>query len=74
MFTSLGYAFHIALMPEMLSVCKEIHIFSIVDLDANKTDLIQNVIDYFRKDYQVEIAQTKYEFQKGDNQLLIIKK
>lgn len=49
MYTSLGYAFHIALMPEMLSVCKEIHIFSIVDLDANKTDLIQNVIDYFRK-------------------------
>lgn len=45
----------------------------IVDLDANKTDLIQNVIDYFRKDYQVEITQTKYEFQKGDNQLLIIK-
>lgn len=46
----------------------------IVDLDANKTDLIKNVIDYFRKDYKVEIVKTKYEFQKGDNKLLIIKK
>lgn len=52
----------------------EIRIFPIVDLDANKTDLIKNVIDHFQKDYKVEIVKTEYEFQKGDHQLLIIKK
>lgn len=74
MYTALGYDFHIASMKEMLRVCKEIRIFPIVDLDANRTDLIKNVIDYFRKDYKVEIVKTEYEFQKGDNKLLIVRK
>lgn len=74
MYTSLGYDFHIDSITEMLRVCKEIRIFPIVDLDANKTGLIQSVIDYFKKDYKVKIVKTEYEFQKGDNKLLIIKK
>ncbi len=74
MYTALGYDFHIASMNEMLRVCKEIRIFPIVDLDANKTDLVESVIDYFRKNYKVEIVKTEYEFQKGDNKLLIIRK
>lgn len=74
MYTTLGYDFHIASMTEMLRVCKEIRIFPIVDLDANKTELIKNVIGYFQKDHRVEIVKTEYEFQKGDNKLLIIRK
>lgn len=74
MYTSLGYDFHIAAMSEMLRVCKEIRIFPIVDLDANKTDLINNVIGFFKKDYTVQTVKTDYEFQKGDNKLLIIRK
>lgn len=74
MYTALGYDFHIAAMTEMLRVCKEIRIFPIVDLDANKTDLIQSVIAYFETDYRVRIVKTEYEFQKGDNQLLVIGK
>lgn len=74
MYTSLGYDFHIQSITEMLRVCKEIRIFPIVDLDANKTELISNVINYFKKDYNVEIVATDYEFQKGDNKLLIINK
>ncbi len=74
MYTSLGYDFHIQSITEMLRVCKEIRIFPIVDLDANKTDLIKNVIDYFQKDYNISIVTTEYEFQKGDNKLLIIRK
>ncbi len=72
MYTDLGYDFHIKAMSEMLRVCKEIRIFPIVDLDANKTDLISNVIDYFKGHYNIEIGNTQYEFQKGDNKLLII--
>lgn len=74
MYTSLGYDFHIASMTEMLRVCKEIRIFPIVDLDANGTDLIKNVIGYFQKNYRTDIIKTEYEFQKGDNKLLIIRK
>lgn len=74
MYTALGYDFHIAAMSEMLRVCKEIRIFPIVDLDANKTELIGSVIDHFRKDYRVDIVNTDYEFQKGDNKLLTIQK
>lgn len=74
MYTSLGYDFHIQSITEMLRVCKEIRIFPIVDLDANKTDLIKDVIDFFQKDYDTSIVTTDYEFQKGDNKLLIIRK
>lgn len=74
MYTALGYDFHIQSITEMLRVCKEVRIFPVVDLDANKTNLIKDVIDYFRKDYNISIAATDYEFQKGDNQLLIIRK
>ncbi|MCM1498336.1 MAG: SAM-dependent methyltransferase [Clostridium sp.] len=74
MYTSLGYDFHIQSITEMLRVCKEIRIFPIVDLDANQTDLIKDVIDYFSRDYHASIVKTDYEFQKGDNKLLIIRK
>ncbi|MCM1228071.1 MAG: SAM-dependent methyltransferase [Clostridium sp.] len=74
MYTILGFDFHVKAMTEMLRICREIRIFPIVDLDANKTDLVLNVIDYFKQRYDVEIRKTQYEFQKGDNKLLIIRK
>lgn len=74
MYTALGYNFHIQAMTEMMRVCKEIRIFPIVDLDANKTNLTTDVIDYFKSRYDVKICHTHYEFQKGDNKLLIIRK
>lgn len=74
MYTALGLDFHIQAITEMLRVCREIRIFPIVDLDAQKTDLTAAVIDHFREKYSVTIQKTAYEFQKGDNQMLIIKK
>ena len=73
MYTMLGYDFHIGAMTEMLRVCREIRIFPIVDLDARKTELVSDVIKYFDKSYDVEVKCTKYEFQKGENKLLIIR-
>lgn len=74
MYTSLGYDFHIKSLTEMLRVCREIRVFPIVDLDANKTDLIKDVIEYLKKAYKVEIVKTDYEFQKEANNLLVVKK
>lgn len=72
MYTILGYDFHIQSITEMLRVCKEVRIFPIVDLDAQRTDLISKVIEYFKNHYFVEIKKTNYEFQRGDNKMLII--
>lgn len=74
MYTMLGYDFHIQSITEMLRVCKEVRIFPVVDLDAQETDLIASVIAYFKQRYLVEIRKTGYEFQKGDNKMLIMKK
>lgn len=74
MYTALGYEFHIQAISEILRVCKEVRIFPIVDLDANKTDFTKNIINYFENRCHVEIRKTGYEFQRGDNKLLIIKK
>lgn len=73
MYTGLGYDFHIRAMTEMLRVCREIRIFPIVDLNAEQADMIAEVIDFFRKDHDVEIKKTSYEFQKGGDKLLIIR-
>ncbi len=72
MYTSLGYDFHVKTITEMMRVCREVRIFPIVDLDANKTALIADVIDYFKNVYSVEILDTDYKFQKGENKMLRI--
>lgn len=74
MYTALGYDFHVDAITEMLRVCKEVRIFPLCDLDSNSSEMIEKVIEYFRKSYAVEIKETDYEFQKGANRLLIIKK
>ena len=73
MYTALGYDFHIAAITEMLRVCKEIRIFPLCDLDSHASEMIEDVIAYFRNGYDVQIRTTGYEFQKGANRLLIIR-
>ena len=73
MYTSLGYEFHIAAIDEMLRVSKEVRIFPIVDLDANESEMISDVIRHYENNYDVKILETDYEFQKNARKLLIIK-
>lgn len=73
MYTDLGYDFHIRAITEMLRACREVRIFPIVDLDANNTELSARVIKHFNGRCFVEIRKTDYDFQKGDNLLLILK-
>ncbi len=74
MYTTLGYDFHIKAIDEMLRVCKEVRIFPICDLDAKDNEMINLVIDYYKSKYSVEIKDTEYEFQRGANRVLVIKK
>ena len=61
-------------IDEILRVCKEVRIFPLVDLDSNPSSMISDVIEHYRELYDVEIQETDYEFQKGANRLLVIKR
>lgn len=74
LYTQLGFDFHIKSIGEMLRVCKEVRIFPVVDLDANQADMISNVIEEFKKKYDVELKETNYQFQKNANKMLVIRK
>lgn len=74
LYTQLGFDFHIKSIGEMIRVCKEVRIFPVVDLDANQADMISDVIDKFRKKYDVELKETNYQFQKNANKMLVIRK
>lgn len=74
MYTDLGYEFHIRAISEMLRVCREVRVFPVCDLDGIKTELIDNVKDYFSKVYNVNLLKTKYEFQKNANKMMVISK
>lgn len=74
LYTTLGLEFHIKAIQEMLRICEEIRIFPLVDLDAKKSQLSQQVIDFFQNQYFVQIKQVNYEFQKDANAMLIIRK
>ena len=73
LYTQLGLEFHLKSINEMLRMCKEIRIFPILNLDAKQSSLLQPIIDYYKKDYDVTIKKTDYEFQKNGDKMLIIK-
>lgn len=74
MYTQLGYEFHIRSITEMLRVCREVRIFPLLNLDSQRSRMIAQVIQYFHERYTVIIQTTPYEFQKGGNRLLTIRK
>ena len=74
LYTQLGFDFHIKAIGEMLRVCKEVRIFPVVDLDANQADMISDIIDEFKEEYDVELKVTNYQFQKNANKMLVIRK
>lgn len=74
MYTALGYEFHIKAISEMLRLCREVRIFPLLDLDGRSSALTSQVIGYFRDTCKVEIKPTPYEFQKGGDRLLVLKR
>jgi hypothetical protein len=74
LYSQLGLDFHIKSIAEMLRICKEIRIFPIVNLNAVKSEVLDGVIDFFQTDFIVSIDSVDYEFQKGGNQMLKIKR
>lgn len=73
LYSKLGLNFHIKAIDEMLRICKEIRIFPILDLDAKKSNLLEQIIEYYNNKYDISITETNYEFQRNGNKLLVIK-
>lgn len=73
LYSQLGLDFHIESMNEMLRICKEIRIFPILNLNSEKSEVLDSIIEHFKTDYEINIISVDYEFQKNGNQMLQIK-
>lgn len=74
LYPNLGIDFHIKSLTEMLRLCKEVRVFPILNLNAEKSEMLDGVIKYFEKEYSVNIEKVNYEFQKNGNEMLTIKR
>jgi hypothetical protein len=71
---NLSLEFHIRSIEEILRVSNEVRIFPIVDLNSTISGYLNKVVEEFSiQGYQIEIQKGDYEFQKGGNEMLIIK-
>ncbi len=74
LYSQLGLAFHVDTITEMLRVAKEIRIFPILNLNAQKSELLDDIINHYQDSFIVKIVKVGYEFQKNGNEMLIIQR
>ncbi|MBK1987888.1 SAM-dependent methyltransferase [Sphaerospermopsis aphanizomenoides BCCUSP55] len=71
----LSLDFHIASIYELLRIAKEVRIFPLVKLDCEPSPYLEPVFNLFSiQQFNIEIQPVGYEFQKGGNQMLKIKR
>ena len=68
---NLTFDFHIASISEMLRVANEVRIFPLLDVNAQESRYLQNVLESFQE-YKLEIRKVNYEFQRGGNKMLVL--
>jgi hypothetical protein len=73
LYDQLGLEFHIESITEMLRLCKEVRIFPLLNLNVEKSKVLDGIMEFFGENFEVRIEQVDYEFQKGGNQMLTIK-
>ena len=67
--------FHKDVIDEMIRVAKEVRIFPLVTLSGEVSKHLAPMVDYLEaKNYSCTVFKTKYEFQKGGNEMLAIKR
>jgi len=70
----LDLEFHIQSLEAMLRVAKEIRIFPLIDLKGTPSSHLSSVKKHFEaREYQVHQKRVPYEFQRGADQMLVIK-
>jgi len=72
---NLSLDFHKQSIEEMLRVSNEIRIFPLLDVNADKSPYVSEIINEYRNSgYYVEELKVNYEFQRGGNTMLRITK
>jgi hypothetical protein len=67
----LTFDFHITSMLEMLRVANEVRVFPLLDLDCRRSAHLDPVVARLRSaNFNAEIVDVSYEFQKGGGQML----
>ena len=67
--------FHKDALDEMLRVAKEVRIFPLVTLSGEVSTHLTPVMTYLEaRGYSCEVIKTAYEFQKGGDEMLVVKK
>ncbi len=74
LYSKLGLDFHIKSIAEMLRICKEARIFPLVNLNADKSEVLDGILEEFEKDFKLSIEPVEFEFHKGGNQMLRIQR
>lgn len=74
LYSNLGLDFHIKSIIEILRICKEVRIFPLLNLNAEKSEVLKGITDKFENDFELRIEPVNYEFQKGGNEMLRIKR
>ena len=70
----LSEQFHIESIKELCRVAKETRIFPLLDLDAKKSKHLSTVLPRIESEgYIFDIRQVPYEFQKGGNEMLVVR-
>lgn len=70
----LSAEFHIQALQEMLRVSQEVRVFPLLTLNGAPSPHLNATIEYFtHHGFSVEIKPVSYEFQRGGNEMLIIK-
>jgi hypothetical protein len=71
----LSQLFHIQSVMELLRVANEARIFPLLTLTGDKSPYVDPVIEHVtRAGFTVELPLVNYEFQKGSNQMMLIRR
>lgn len=69
----LDYEFHLKSIQEMLRVAREVRIFPLLTLMLKRSPYLEPIIETLKAKYDVSIQSVAYEFQKGGNEMLVVK-
>lgn len=70
----LSAEFHIQAIQEMLRVARDVRIFPLLALNGTSSPYLKAVNEHFStKGFSVDIMRVPYEFQRGGNEMLVIK-
>ncbi|PQO45208.1 SAM-dependent methyltransferase [Blastopirellula marina] len=73
LYPSLGRAFHVESVVNLLRVASEVRIFPLLQLDRQRSPFVEEVIgEVTSLGHVAEVVRVPYEFQKGADEMLVI--